>query len=106
MKPTDITKFKRAIIKAIDKHLTDGGKLVAGDFGGGNTVCPITCLWEDLGSLKGSFDQTFAKKLGIPLTNKDMWDFITGFDFGTPRKGMPMYNLGTQIRAKYLPFKE
>jgi hypothetical protein len=106
MKATDYTKFKQALIKAIDKHLAKGGQLVAGDFGRGKRLCPISCLSGDQFHSKGKeIDQAIAQKTDTSFTDTDMWEFVLGFDTAGHMKlsTSKMYKLGAKIRAKYLP---
>lgn len=115
-KDEKVARLRRLLVRAINAHLKKGGKLTAGAFyrGRGTTsveYCPISCATDNVEG--GNYDEVLSKRLKFKLSNKDMWSFIYGFDgfnqhmlsllTNAPGKNNPFYQLGIELRKRYLP---
>jgi hypothetical protein len=100
--------LKTALIEVCDKHLANGGVIMAGSFAGimvgdAQRMCPIGCLsggsnyfvkaCEILGGTEDEF-------------RDDIWDFVHAFDGELPTWTRDINShlavLGRELRAKYL----
>jgi hypothetical protein len=99
-----VDELKAQMITACDEHLAEGGTIVCNSFvgimvGQEKHKCPLGCL-------SGGFNY-FAKAseiLGLPWNdNKEIWDFVNGFD-GTEYRFNPslLTLLGRELRKKYI----
>jgi hypothetical protein len=92
--------FKQALIEACDKHLAIGGTIQSMLFGGGVCRCPIACLVVNSG--KG-YRLPLCERMGFEISEDDFWNFLDGFDdSGIVHNDSEMYQLGVELRAKYL----
>lgn len=109
MTPENLAKFTYLVTKAIETHVANGGTLQHGGFGFvGGPMCPLSCVMgEEKDEKNEPYCDTVARVAGFPFPESEMWEFITGFDASKPEaSGHPLYQLGAQLRAKYLPPKE
>lgn len=109
MNPEQLKIFKQALIEATDKYIAEGGKVVPGRFSGNNSRCPMGCL---LPSIDEPMFQVLTKQLGFEITDREVWDFVFGFDgskgltdLGLTDIESPTYLLGRELRAKYIKEK-
>lgn len=103
----NLDKLRTMLVEAVDQHLANGGKIIKGAFDNGHGgCCPVNCLTGPITDGKG-FHEMIAIKLGIQFDADDLWNLVDGFDeYEYPRTGFgnnPLYNLGRELRAKYLP---
>jgi hypothetical protein len=102
-----LKKFRSALIRAVNKHIKNGGELIIGSFGYNNTrMCPIGCL-TGTPTFNFTYEMLLSKKMGFKVSNKDMWSFIGGFDNLWPGATVQpsnddMFALGQEMREKYL----
>jgi hypothetical protein len=92
--------LEAALILAIDQHLADGGKLLAGAYrtnDNNKSLCPIGCLtlYQDIPHYEGAISDI----IGAPFTHYDLTDFTDGFD-GKSGTGV-VWELGQKLRHKY-----
>jgi len=108
MTTTNFGIFKRKINAAIKKHLAAGGCLIYGSFGYSINQCPIGCLIGEVELEGKSIHQLVCETIGVAITRKNMWDFISGFDADVGDPIDPYYYnnqyfiLGRQLRKKHL----
>lgn len=107
---TRIDRLREVLIQACDKHIQEGGELVAGTFTWDGACCPIECA---VGSQihQGSVVNYLAaleNLLGFSITDKAMWDFIDGFDNPNDLETRDLlgrttdeFRLGRELRQKY-----
>lgn len=112
MNQQQFEQFRTSMIASCDEFLAGGGKLISIQFGSkkDGTCCPIECLGglEDGGRHGGrTFTQRISKQMEFDIEETEMWQFVDGFDSNPGlRKDdrlSPMYRLGQELRAKYLP---
>lgn len=95
--------FKAAIIEAIEKHIAAGGKITNRTFTSVDGQCPVTCLIDGEDIYDCSKGLTI--KLGFPVSSKEAWSVIDGFDDieGSIYRDLELYGFGQELRKKYLP---
>jgi hypothetical protein len=109
MNHQELSLFKIRLVSAIEAHLANGGKIVPKYFrfndGTNDCRCPIGCLDINLGQ---TLTVAMTESMGFSVDNAEIWSFIWGFDGALPSSNnVPdLYNLGKELRAKYLREKE
>jgi hypothetical protein len=104
-------RFKALLIKACDKHIKAGNKIISGsftddDFDDSNKgYCPMTCvLGKPIND--GAYFEALNKKLKTKVSDTDYWNFIEGFDGNVmvdlKRSKSRLFKLGRALRQKYL----
>jgi hypothetical protein len=109
MRKAHFEKFKKVINKAVKDHLAKGGKLCGGTFTRDDgAMCPLTCVMGEEPASSGwspAYWELIGKVAGVPFTIHDMERFYCGFDNSSGSasvKRTKLYQLGKQLRAKYL----
>jgi hypothetical protein len=111
MNQEQLTQFEEALCQAADKLLAEGGKIISGIFGvrhGGKSCCPIGAMVRDLHFSATDTYHTKIRDLGFDLSEKEMWEFIRGFDNPNdkpnwqPNSNFPMEMMGHRLAKKYL----
>lgn len=100
MTPEQLVTLRQVLTEAVDKHIKNGGTIISGFFGYGNRVCPIKALIGDLGP-GVRYNEVISSMLGFPISQKNMSDFVHGFDGGWDQSNL-MTQLGVEFRAKYI----
>lgn len=104
MKAKTYTKFKNLLIKACDRHIKNGGKLIHGAFTLSGGYCPIFCVLGGVEDIE--VFEALNKKLKDKVVERDYWNFIDGFDGNTvfpERAKSRLFKLGRKLREKYSP---
>lgn len=101
MSPEQLAQFKQALIEATDQYLANGGRVAPGRFVSSRSCCPMGCLLPEINE---PMFLLLTKKLGFEVTDREVWDFIFGFD-GTRAlvdDDSPAYLLGRELHTKYI----
>jgi hypothetical protein len=103
MNADQIKKFRSRLIRACNKHLKEGGKIVAVTFRHNEKSCPIGALTGPIDESKTRYSDALSQELGFVVTKGEFWDFIAGFDgSGHHRAPSIVFDLGKELRFKYL----
>lgn len=104
-KAQQVSRLRALLVKACDKHVKAGGKLLTGVFQAGGGCCPIQCAVGD--AVDSQYKQALSKKLHFSVSEEDFWEFISGFD--NPKlyrdrhqKLTAFRKLGQQLNRKYI----
>lgn len=99
MTPEQLNKFKETIEAVADNFIMEGGNIIAGRFTEDEDQCPISCLGVDLNQ---PLSDSISAIMGFPVTGEEVWGFVNGFDNNLSRYNQQTYQIGQQLRAKYI----
>ncbi len=99
MSPEQLEQFKQALIEASDKYIAEGGRIAQGRFYGKYSRCPMGCLLPEISE---PMSRILTQKFGFEITDREVWDFVFGFDGSFVDDESPTYLLGRELRAKYI----
>ena len=104
MTPANLKKFRAALIRATNKHIKSGHKIIAYAFRNRATgdMCPIGALIDDYEAIGDrDFLQPIIDKYGI--TNTEITDFVRAFDNSPTTVGNDdIVKLGQEMRKRYI----
>ena len=105
MKTEDLKRFRTALVRAANKHIKSGGKIIQYGFRTTNNknFCPIGAY---VGAKKmdgtGDWLEPVYKKFN--MTGAELWLFVRAFDHDVLSFGLkdPVTELGRELRTKYI----
>ena len=106
-KTQKVERLKKLLVKACNTHIKAGGKVVSGTFHNKKGCCPIYCATKTDGD--GNFRLALEEKLGFKLTDINLFDFMSGFDYPSTSgtwKTNAETKLGQALRKKYVKEKK
>lgn len=111
-----VKQFEKALVKACDKHIANGGKIIAESFTKGiGAYCPITALVGTVGRAGSGLPTIYAVSdiFGGKISLPEIWTFIYSFDGRTAvpsnatKELYPdFHKVGQKLRKKYILSKK